>query len=276
MRRRVLTLLCALVLVATAPAAAREQCAGILLLLGAGCGTATPAVPSPLLTNLIAYYALDEASGNAVDSFGSNTLTETSGTIASAAGKVNLARDFEAGDTEYFEIADNAALSTGDIDWTWAGWVNAETLASNPVIANKGWQNTPDANSEWILFYNTSTSRFNFTKMVAAQVTVAATTFGAASTATWYFVVIAHDAVNNLMRISVNDGTVDTTSSSTGMNDGNRAFQIGASSANGLWWDGLLDESGFWKRVLTSAEITWLYNSGAGRSYADILACAGC
>jgi hypothetical protein len=228
-----------------------------------------------VITSLIAYWSLGEASGNALDSHGSNHLTETSGTIDATAGKVGGCRDFEAGDTEYFEIADNVDLSTGDVDWTWAGWVNAETLAANPVIAHKGWINTPDGNSEWILFYNTSTSRFNFVKRVAASVTLVATTFGAASTGTWYFVVMWHDAVNNLMGISINDGTADTTSSSTGLNDGNRAYQIGASSLQALYWDGLIDEVGFWKKVLTSGERTWLYNSGNGRSYADIVAEAG-
>ena len=36
--------------------------------------------------------------------------------------------------------------------------------------------------------------------------------------------------------------------------------------------DGRLDQVGVWKRVLTADERTWLYNSGNGRSYTEIVA----
>ena len=74
----------------------------------------------------VAYWDMDDASGNALDNVGSNDLTETSGTIASAVGKVGNARDLERGDTEHFEWADAAANSiTGDLSIV--GWINPET-----------------------------------------------------------------------------------------------------------------------------------------------------
>ena len=33
------------------------------------------------------------------------------------------------------------------------------------------------------------------------------------------------------------------------------------------YWDGLIDEVGFWKRILTAQEKTNLYNAGAGLAY---------
>lgn len=47
-----------------------------------------------IIDNLVSYWKLDEASGNALDAHGSNTLIETSGAIAAAGGKINGARDF--------------------------------------------------------------------------------------------------------------------------------------------------------------------------------------
>jgi len=38
-----------------------------------------------------------------------------------------------------------------------------------------------------------------------------------------------------------------------------------------FFFDGLIEEVAFYKRVLTAAERTWLYNSGAGRAYAEVL-----
>jgi hypothetical protein len=67
--------------------------------------------------SVVAAYALDEASGNAVEQVNGYDATETGGTIASAAGKLGNARDFEAVDTEWFQRADNADLSVGNIDF---------------------------------------------------------------------------------------------------------------------------------------------------------------
>lgn len=216
-------------------------------------------------SSLKAYWKLDEASGDALDSKGTNTLTETSGTIDSTTGKLTNARDFEAGDTEWFEVADNTDLSAGDIDFTFGCWVKAESLVNFPTIANKGWLVTPTTNSEWRLLYSTGVSRFIFSVCKSTTaVAVTANNFGAASTGTWYHICVWHDSVNDQTGISVNAGTPDTASTSAGVNDGTSSFQLGAVSAQSLYWDGLIDEAFFTKRVLTSGERTALYNAGAG------------
>jgi len=221
-----------------------------------------------LTDNLISHWNLDEASGNALDAHGGNTLTETGGTIASTTGKVGNARDFEAGDTEYFEIADNTDLSTGDIDFTIAAWVKFETLGNYAIISK--W--TPTGNQrEYELGYTAGgTNRFRFQVSTngSTTVTLSASTFGAPSTGVWYFLTAWHDATNNQLGIAVNAGTPDTVSHTTGVFNGTSAFAMGARpSAVGDYWDGLIDEVGFWKRVLTSDERTALYNGGAGLAY---------
>lgn len=219
-----------------------------------------------LIDNLVAYWDMGEASGNAIDVHDDNDLTETNGTIGSAAGKVGNCRDFEAGDTEYFTLADNADLSTGDIDFTWQVWFNAETLANFPVLFNKG---VSSGTREYVLFYNTSTSRLNFIVQgtAGAESTAVANNAGALSTGTWYCVHCWHDSVNNEIGIAVNAGTPDTDPHTAGVLDGAGAFSIGSSPSQSLYFDGLIDEVGFWKRVLTSGERTSLYNSGNGLAY---------
>jgi hypothetical protein len=226
-----------------------------------------------VITSLVGYWALDEASGNAVDSHGSNTLTETSGTIAATTGKVSGCRDFEAGDTEYFTIADNTALSMGDIDFSIQAWVNAESLAVSMAILGKDLV-TPSR--EYVMNYDNGTTQFSFfvSPSGTSAVVVQASNFGTPSTATWYHLIAWHDSVNNQIGIAVNAGTPNTTSHTTGVQDSNGPFQIGARNA-GANWDGLIDEVAIWKKVLTSDERTWLYNSGNGRSYTDIVAESG-
>jgi len=44
-------------------------------------------------------------------------------------------------------------------------------------------------------------------------------------------------------------------------------FNIGARNSATQYTNGIIDEVGIWDRVLTSTEITELYNSGVGKQY---------
>ena len=232
-----------------------------------------------LIDNLVAYYSLDEASGDAIDAHSTNDLTETGGTIAATTGIISGARDLEAGDAEYFLGADSAALSTGDIDFTISAWCNLESLA-NGVIVGK-WET--GGLRECLLFYNhndhVTNARFTFgvSSNGTLNTLLDATTFGAPSTGTWYHVVGRHDSVNNILKINVND-VADSVSYSSGVFDSTAGFALGALFVGGVQFygfDGLLDEIGFWKRYLSDAEVTDLYNAGAGRDYAYIASAGG-
>lgn len=232
-----------------------------------------------LKDNLISVWELSEASGNAIDAHSTNDLTETGGTIASAAGPSALdgSRDFEAGDTEHFELADNADLSVGDIDFTVAAWVNSESLYdSNRNIIAK-WNFTSN-NREYILAYTNSSGRFTFrvssNGTSGGASTATANNLGAPSASTWYHIVAWHDATNNQIGIAVNAGTADTTAHATGVFNGTSPFQIGVDEASD-YWDGLIAQAALWKRVISSAERTELYAAGAGLPYADWDAAAG-
>ena len=78
----------------------------------------------PLSTSLVAAWELNEVSGNATDSKGSNTLTDNN-TVTSGTGPIYaLARDFELDNAEYFSIADNTDISlSGDISCTFEAWI---------------------------------------------------------------------------------------------------------------------------------------------------------
>ena len=95
---------------------------------------------------------------------------------------------------------------------------------------------------------------------------VQASTFGAPSTGTWYFLVVQHDATNNQIGISVNNGTTDTTATTGGVRDGAAPFRIGAFGNATSFFDGRIDAVMVWKRLLTAAEKAYLYDSGNGRS----------
>jgi hypothetical protein len=229
-----------------------------------------------VIDNLMAWYPLDESSGNAIDAHSTLDMTETGGTIAATTGPggVGGARDFELDDTEYFTVADHADLSMGDFDFSLVAWARLEG-PQNPrgVLIYKGF----DAAFEYSVIFDgyDNTGKFIFRIASATGVvnftSVATDDFGVAAGATWYLVVARHDATANTIDIGVNAGTQTSTAYSFGCWDGSNAFNIGGSS-EGVSLDGMLSQVGVWKKKLTTDEITWLYNSGNGRSYADIVA----
>lgn len=234
-----------------------------------------------LLTDLQAFWELEEASGSRADAHSTNTLSDVN-TVTQAAGKVGNAAQFTAVNSEHLSIADNAALSTGDIDFTIAAWVYMDSKGTGftaNVIASKYGAGGQGVDHEWNLaFTGTTTDRFQFAVRPNAGTlgTVAADSLGSPSTATWYYVIGWHDSVANTISIQVNNGTVDSQAYSLGTIDGTAAFEIGdASGGLGAPFDGRIDQVGFWKRVLTSQERTDLYNGGAGLSYAAMSPAVG-
>lgn len=221
-----------------------------------------------LIDNLISYWKLDEASGSALDAHGSHNLAELGGTMGAVTGKISGARDFEADDTESFRVANHADLQGGDTDFTIQAWVKVEsTGASRRIIAK--WEG--GGVLEYLLeLASVNQFRFFVSNNGSASVSVTATNFGTPSLDTWYLIHAWHDSVNNEIGISVNAGTPNTTSHSTGVFAGTSGFNIGGSGSgagSGNGFDGAIDEAGFWRKVLTSDERTALYNGGNGRAY---------
>lgn len=218
-----------------------------------------------LNTSLVAYYSLSDAN----DSAGANNLTNN-GSTPFVSGKVGNCADFERGSSQYLSIADNAALSMGDFDFTLVVGVNLESKPGFMGILSK-WGT--DGNREWYIGYNNTSDRFEFgvssTGLQTNVVSVAANNLGSPSLATWYQIVAQHDSVNNLISIRVNNGTPNTASHSAGVANAAGAFNIGALNGGSLY-DGLADEVLVSKYLLTSGEITDLYNGGSWRDYAYI------
>ena len=220
-----------------------------------------------LTDGLIAYWKLDETGGTRDDQKGPNDLLDNN-TVTQAVGKQGNAAQFTAANAESLSIADNADLSTGDIDFTLAAWIYFDNKADGWGAASKGGLGA--GNSEWEFQYNLGADRIQFTISVngtAVAKSVNANALGSPAPATWYFVVMWHDASANTINIQVNGGTVDSTA--TGGNapiDRAGAFRIGLVDG-ASYWNGRLDEVPFWKRVLTAQERADLYNAGAGNTY---------
>jgi len=224
-----------------------------------------------LADNLVAYYSQEDTTGTDATGRG-NTLTAVN-TPTSVLGIVGNGVSYASASSQYQTRADNADLSMGDIDFTIAGWLKATTLPGAASLFGK-WHSSGGATPKeyWVGTVGT-TLAFYVSSDGSAQTNI---NFGTTlATATWYFVVAWHDSVGNTINITANDGTVASASYSSGVFDGTSPFRLGAMASDNNYQNGILDEVGVWKRVLSAAEITELYNAGSGRDYAYIAAAAG-
>jgi hypothetical protein len=220
----------------------------------------------------VAAWDLDEASGTRVDQVGANDLTDNN-TVGSAAGMFGNAADFEKTNSEHLSIADNADLSMGDVDFSIVAWVQLESKPDYPQVVSK-WDYESGTGTEYTLEYHLGSDRFRFAMHNGtSQSTCVANNFGSPSTATWYLLVATYNATTDTMTLSVNAGTRDTQSHSSGTQTaGSPSFHLGrlTTADSSSYWDGLIDDVVILKGyVLSADEEDELYNSGTGVAFAD-------
>jgi hypothetical protein len=214
-----------------------------------------------LLTDLVGYWKLDEASGTRLDSVGTNDAAVV-GSPGSAAGILSNAVDTSLGN--YLDAGTVADLQTGDIDFTFALWLWFDQVATPHDLFGK-WAG---GELEYFLYYNETAHVLHFfvSDDGLNYNSVAGASLNPIAVNTWYFVVCWHDAIANTLNIQINDGPVDSVSYSIGVRAGIASLLFGQSGFGGSH-DGLIDEAGLWKRLLTAPERTDLYNAGVGRTH---------
>jgi hypothetical protein len=211
---------------------------------------------------------MNETGGTRADSYGSNHLADNN-TVGSATGRVGNAASFIPANAEYLSIPDNADLSTGDVDFTIIANVYVNSGASGTmVIANKGDRNNQNER-DFTLAFDAAASAFSFRVGNGTSTAIVFST--PVLLGTWHQAIAWHSAAGNALYIQVDNGAVSSVSYSGGARDTTFPLTIGAHADGTTGFNGRIDEVAFYKRVLTSTERTWFYNSGAGRSYLDLL-----
>lgn len=219
-----------------------------------------------LYAGLVEYFPLHEASGTRTGLILGTQMTDNA-TVTGNPGIAVLASQFTYVNSEYLSVADNANLSTGDIDYTFCAWVylddasgNTHTILSKNATSNREYRLQYEFAAD-DLEWGVSGNGTSFTLVDAGLSSTVAST--------WYFVRCWHDAGTNVIGIQVNLQTPVTTAHSTGSTDGTAGFLIGGDDSGTPtdFMDGRICEVGFWKRLLTTQEHHWLYNNGLGRTY---------
>ena len=245
----------------------------VQLLYNSGAGRTFPFVQNRqnLLTDIAAYWKLDETSGiDVYDSYVNGvTLTAMADASINSLGKIGKSIFFSSSQYLSNESGGCPIVINGNNEWSFSTWFYATTLPSikgtasrfHTIRTNLGYFIGGIHTDDKLLLYITNSAGDVFDARGLTTIQLNA----------WNHAVLI--ANNGNLKIYLN-GNDDTSGSPTytgtldiGKSDG--LLQIGTSGD--VYFAGKLDEVGIWNRALTSVDVSLLYNKGYGNSYPFII-----
>lgn len=239
--------------------------------------------PSSLLTGLVSWWSMDEASGTRADSVTGTAynLTDGSGTtldMPANRARINQAADFDPGTSDYLvggSAGSDYTPQTGS--FTVMTWVSFDDIDADNGEVVVGVFGTASQLSWAIRSYNAANQasgfqcvQFEVTSDGSTQVIAAPATTLANDNDTWYLVICEYDATNSQITCTVNQGTPATTAFTGPVFNAAVPLTVGASYGAGSganFQNCQVDETAFWTRLLTDEEKGWLWTNGAGMGY---------
>lgn len=217
------------------------------------------------LDDLIAYWILGEASGTTrYDSHGDNHLTDVN-TVSQAGGKIDRSAETD-GAADFLSIADNTDLSLAGLNggFTVVGWIYPTVLGNRGGIIGKGWND--GTNQEWTLQHNASLQLLFYISYDGTSAN-SITSTDTCNQNDWNFFALRYNSSAQTMEIRIGGGSWKSAANTNGVFDSTSTFRIGRDSGGATYFPGRLCDVSFWKRPLTDAEVTILYNDGDGLRY---------
>jgi len=215
---------------------------------------------SALDNDIVAYWKLDETSGNASDSVGSRTLTNN-GTTTYGPGIINNGAIFN-GTTQYLSRA-SETIGISNI-WTVSCWAKFNSLGTGIYIL--AWDTAPGTFNQISLLKNAADQfRVVINSGVANYKDYHGNTVF--TTGVFYHLAVSWDGTNLILYVNgVAETLTKDDDSAVTMTDPPRILNVGGQGGV-PFFDGTIDEFGYWSKELTSAEILSLYNSGSAITY---------
>jgi hypothetical protein len=218
---------------------------------------------SSLTEGLIAYWKLDDSSGNAVDSTENGLDLTNNGAVQGELGLIGNSYSFD-GVNSYLNIADSSLLNPTD-GISIAAWVYKNST-DDMVIVDK----SEDLAQSYMLRDYGQQLQWNINRGgTGSGETLIANTL---PTGQWSFVVATYNRVS--MKLYVDGELVGTTLFSEAITPSEFNLDLGTEilfNANNNQpfapWNGLIDEFGMWNRPLSALEVHQLYNNSMGETY---------
>lgn len=218
---------------------------------------------SPLLNSLLAYWNLNTTSW--LDSSGNGITLTGHGGVTLGTGIISGCALISSSNGYLDNFSTNFNVGTGDI--TASVWINPSSYGSGGFsdFAGSVFDFRDDGvGKEWLLIFTDAG------KLRIWQTPTSYETTATISLNTWTNIVIRRSAGTTSFYINGSlDGTFADTENfqSQIFTFGGPVDDPGSEEEEYLHYDGRIDEVGVWNRALSGAEITSLYNAGAGKSY---------
>lgn len=208
-----------------------------------------------LIDNILHYYKFDS---DADDSVGSNNGTVNGASNVSA--KINNGYSFDGNNDTI--ITSDTSFGNGLANFSINVWFKTSVDNTSMFLCGK---NNGTDNAYQIMAHSGGNMLFIHGTTVTQYPTAVSTDFTPYADNNWHMATFTYNG--STLKAYVDNVEIGTPVSLTGVGRTyTKAWTIGTSgSAN--YWNGLLDEVGFWNRALTTAEINRLYNNGLGKQY---------
>lgn len=220
---------------------------------------------NPVFSGLLAYWKCDEASGFRADATGNGfCAVERNGTQSGTAGIINNAVNV---DTigKGLSVSANLDQRAQTTPFSVSFWVEqgASWNTGNGLIATI----TPGGSQGFLVYSGGSGGTMEphwYTKNDSGSADDLGTMVSIGGG--WHHIVVGFDGTTKRIYI---DGTAAGTSTVTGVSRGHQVFAIGNYSdfESTTGQTGKYDEIAYYNRMISSTEVSTLYNSGAGLSY---------
>ena len=262
-------------------------------------GGATVAAAASIYPNLISWWSMNDSAASAVidDSHSTNDL-QLGGSASfntstyTVTGQVSSALQVNNNSATKFNImfpsVDNTLLDfTGDVSFTAGGWFKS-TVATNPNTFQRYFGRLRGSNAQggWGIYRPTSTSNIRADIVLSSSSSVSTSVIAITST-NWNWIVYRYNAATDELSLRVNS-TTNTSTAAGGVYAGGTgsnapaSFSIGrmqprggSMDITGTMQDFYVDEFFAASAALSDSELDYLYNSGTGRSYAQLAADSG-
>jgi len=235
---------------------------------------------STLLTNLKAYWKLDELSGtSAADASGNgnNGTLQTNASFISG-GKINrgLLSSSSLSTTGGYDVGSIAALDISSFPLTISGWFRTSVSGSQlnggmNILATSKTSSNYSGVALWMVMGavtgDRGKMRFNYRNNSGTDFFVQTT--GTYNDGNWHFAV-ARISSGGAMTLYVDNVLVGTGTTASGtMFTSTKKMTVGTNwdLSNNSVFAGDLDEIGFWDKEVTLDEATALWNGGLGLTY---------
>lgn len=224
--------------------------------------------PTPdLLTNLVAYYKFEEASGTLYDSQNNNDIETVNGPDYRQAGKKDYCLRFIRANSDVCILAQYDDLTMTDQDFTIACWIYQDGDAANGTV--EGIIGGLSGAVGFSLVTGDGVTNYERLTCVANS----GTTHTRALTNTsgqWNFVAISFDSSSSTGNAHFYYNATSADLSFDYNFDVGKGIRYIGSESGSNYFDGYIDELMIWKgRFLDDDEIATLYNSGKGLFFDD-------